>query len=70
MIPTDHLEIIVGAGVVAALVMTTVATVVGGLTYLIFRERPHRVPATRTAVPRTAPARDRREVAVPAAVAG
>jgi hypothetical protein len=70
MIPTDHLEIIVGAGVIAAAVLTTVAAVVGTLTYLIFRERAHRAPLTGTAVPRVSAARDRWEAEVPTAVAG
>jgi hypothetical protein len=69
MIPTDHLEIIVGAGVVAFAVVTTVATTVGALTYLIFRERP--IPAAvPRAVPKTPIVHDRHAAEVPATVAG
>jgi hypothetical protein len=68
MIPTDHLEIILGAGVAAAAVMTTVATVVATLTYFVTRERPHPVPAASRVVPKAAPARDRHAAGVPAAV--
>jgi hypothetical protein len=69
MIPTAHLEIIVGAGVIAAAVVTTVVTVVGALTYLIFRERAHPAPAVPTVVPKAA-ARERPASEVPTAVAG
>jgi len=56
MIPIDHLEIIVRSMVIAAAVVTTVVTVVGTLTYLIFRERTHPTPVARPAVPRASAA--------------
>ena len=70
MIPTEHLDIIVGAGVIAAAVVTTVVTLVGTTTYLIFRERAHPAPGMPTAVPKAAAARKEMAADVPTAVAG
>jgi tetrahydromethanopterin S-methyltransferase subunit D len=70
----EHLELILGAALIAAAIMITVVMVVGAMTYLIFRE-----PA-RAAVPSAEPVsadrkstpagREREAHEVPTAVAG
>jgi hypothetical protein len=70
MTMADHLELIARSGLIAAASVTTVATVVGTLTYLLTRERSHPAPARPTAVPKV-PADRHRSAAEPAvAVAG
>jgi hypothetical protein len=70
MIPTDHREIIASAAVVAAFVVTTIATAVGTMTYLIFRERALAPAAATKVVPKPAAVREPEPVRMPAAVAG
>jgi hypothetical protein len=65
-----HLEIIVGAGVIAVAVMTTVATLVGALTYLVTKERAHPTPVAQTTCSRASAAPDRQGAEFPAAIAG
>jgi len=67
MIPTDHLEIIAGAAVAAAVVVVTITTFAATLTYLMFRERAH-APAAARVVPQ--PAAEPQSARVPATIAG
>ncbi|MBX9579380.1 MAG: hypothetical protein K2X87_03650 [Gemmataceae bacterium] len=70
MTTADHLELIVWSGLIAAASVTTIATIVGTLTYLLTRERSHPAPARPTAVPKVPAVRHRAAAEPPVAVAG
>lgn len=70
MTTLDHLELIVRSVLIAAASVTAIAGVVGGLTYLLTRERHHPAAARPTAVPNVPAVRDRSAAEPPVAVAG
>lgn len=69
MTTIDHLEVIAGSVLIAAASVTTIATAVGALTYLLTRERRPASATAPTAVPRDAAPREWAAEA-PVAVAG
>lgn len=71
MLPTaDQLEVVVWSVTAAAAAVTTIAAVVGVLTYLLTRERHHPAPALPTPVPKVPAVRHRAAAEPSVAVAG
>lgn len=70
MTTIDHLELIVWSVLIAAASVTTIATVVGTLVYLLTRERHHPVPARPAAVLKVSAVRHQSAAEAPMAVAG
>jgi hypothetical protein len=68
MFPIDHLEIIMLSVVAVMAVGAVVFTLVGTLTYLVFREPKGHAVAVPTVVPKAAAAREPEPVGMPPAV--